>query len=310
MPIILLPLTGLIDENGNATTYNAPTGEQTNPTLSRYIAPGQSIWVQTNTTGATLTIDKTACTHGDGGVLKSATIASDRDKIRLNLTNGSVKDEALILFADFGSDIFTDYDSQKKFSGSASGNLSIIKDGKYTVINSLPSVYSEQVVPLSVYFTNFNENNTYTLQVSELSGFDDNVGIYLIDNEVEGSKIDLREVKEYSFKPTSALSNSRFQIKVVPGITTDIVDEDMKDVSSNNIKIFAIQQKAIVKVDDSTLKGSQKLINVYNVAGQLVFQSELNKLVTEVSLPQTNTIYIVNVVVDGKSYQQKVMSQN
>jgi hypothetical protein len=71
-----------------------------------------------------------------------------------------------------------------------------------------------------------------------------------------------------------------------------------------------VKQTATVQVSDDVLMGSDRMIEVYNLAGQLISTSELNTTTTELDLPQSNTVYIIKVSVDNASYQEKVVSLN
>ena len=295
----------IFTDASNYGTYNAAAGDHTGE-ISQYIAPGQSVWVKTNDATSSLEIEKPT-SHPSGSVsLKGANATSNKQKLRLYMTNSDTNDEILILFADFGSKDFTKYDSEKRMVGGKKGNLYSIKGDKYAVINSMPLIESSEVIPLG-YKVDKSGMADFTLKVGDLSDFDKTVDIYLEDLDKKKS-INLREISEYTFTPTAAHSDKRFQIKVGPSVVTDIGSGETM-VPNRDVVIYSTNQTAIVKVTEDVLAKKNRLIEVYDVAGQLVDQIELNDKETTFDLPQAYVMYIIKVSAGGSSYKQKVVTK-
>uniref|UniRef100_UPI00117B1860 T9SS type A sorting domain-containing protein n=1 Tax=Labilibacter marinus TaxID=1477105 RepID=UPI00117B1860 len=135
--------------------------------------------------------------------------------------------------------------------------------------------------------------------------FSETDNIFLVDN-VEDITINLNETPEYTFVSKAGEELDRFELKF-EGLTTDIEDDNKQLVTNKNVLIYAINQQATVKVSEKLLQGKDRLIEVYNLAGQLVDQHELNGIQTEFRLPDLNTMYIIKVSIDNSSYQEKVI---
>lgn len=289
---------------GTNATYNASSDIATGD-ISQYIAPGQSVWVLTNAASSQLTVSKSFCSHQSSISLKGASSVVDRDEIRLKLRNSNTNDEALILFEDFGSELFTKYDSEKKMVGGSKGNLYTIKDEKYAVINSMPTIQGTEIIPLG-YKVSESGMADFTISVNDLSGFDATASVYLEDLDA-GVTIDLRQEQEYTFTPLVPQSDERFVIRIAQ-VTTDI-DKDDDIISNRNVLVYVANQKATVRVTNELVQKANKKIELYNLMGQLVSQYELNDIETEVSIPQANTVYIIKVSLGNSSYQQKVVTK-
>ena len=290
------------------SAYNAATGDYVNGS-SRYISPGQSFWIHTNDDYTTnvISVSKDDCKHVNGGSLKST--SATENKIRLSLKNSNTNDETLISFSDYGKMTFSNYDSEKRMVSGKSGNIYTIKDSKCVAINSLPESSDVEVIPLG-YRVAQSGMKEFTIHVNDLSGFEPDVNVYLLDKADKNNVItvNLRENPTYTFTPLATESNDRFELKFVPSVTTDI--DDIPSASNKNVSIYAVKQIATVKVSEEVLQSTDRIIYIYNVSGQLVKTGELNKTETTINLPHANTVYIIKVDVDGVSYQNKVVSQN
>ncbi len=289
------------------SSYNLSVGDASSANEgSRYISPGQCMWLRASANNASVTIAKNACTHTNGGYgLKSAAV-SDEDVLRLEMQSEYGKDEAVVIFNENGSELYTAYDSEKVLNGGDKVSLYSIKDGENIVVNSMPELEDDDVVPLGYYVATSGLSD-FTLSVTNLDDFMPEQAVYLVDKELEIT-VDLREQSSYTFTPSTVQSDQRFELVFNNSVTTDI-DDETTSVSSRNVLIYAVKQEATVKVTDEVLAQSDRLIEVYNISGQLVKQVELDSAVITFNLPQNNTIYIINVKAGGASYQQKVVSQ-
>ncbi len=290
--------------NDEISTYNILTNEGLLEG-SRYIAPGQCMWLTTETVLDAISISSSVRTHSSEGYgLKSVSTAPD-DRLRLSLQSAYGVDETVVIFNEYGSELNTDYDSPKVMNSGNLANIYSIKEGDNIAINSLPNINSDEIVPLG-YQVDTSGLSEFTIEATNISDFESGVDVYLIDNEKDAI-VNLREVSTYTFTASATEANDRFELRFEASISTDI-DESESAVSNRNVQIYSVNQKAIVKVTDEVLQGNDRQIEVYDVAGQLVNYQELNSSETELELPQANTMYIINVRVDKSSYQRKVIS--
>ncbi len=294
--------------DNEVSTYNILTGYGLLEG-SRYISPGQSIWIRTykSTNDDAIAIANSVRTHTTGGYgLKSSTTQYD-ENLNLQIESSNGLDETIVLFNEDGSELETEYDSEKLLNKGNLVNIYSIKEEKSIAINSLPELTAERVIPLG-YSVSSEGMSDFTITTSNIESFLPDVDVYLVD-KVEGVTINLRESEFYTFTPSATEANDRIELILKPSLTTD-VDEETTSVSSQNVNIYAVKQEATVKVTDEVLAKSDRLIEVYDISGQLVKKVELNNAETIINLPQANAMYIINVTADGDSYQQKVVAQN
>ncbi len=274
---------------------------------SRYVAPGQAMWLRTYVANDAINISNTTRVHGSGS-LKTTLVEND-NIFRFTLGGSNNTDESVILVSEeFGSDFVSKFDSEKLMSGGNNVNVYSLKDSKDISINALPELLTESVVPLG-YSVSSDGMSDFTFRASNIGNFKPNMDVYLVDKGTdEIVTVNLRETPTYTFTPLVNESKDRFELLFKPSLTTGIEDEP-KSVSKNNIIIYAIQQKAIIKVSEQILQLKNRSVEVYNVSGQLVCQQELNNVETIVDLPQDNMVYIISVKAGGDTYRQKVVSQ-
>jgi hypothetical protein len=149
----------------------------------------------------------------------------------------------------------------------------------------------------------------FTFRVTNLDVFNEDYSIYLYDLD-DDVIVNLKEDSTYTFTPSETQSDDRFEIRFsIEAVSTSIGDEQTV-VSGSDVFIYSAEQKATIEVSDDLLLGSDRKIELYNLAGQLISTYELNTNKTEIDLPQTNTMYLIKVRIDATSYQDKVVSMN
>ncbi len=288
-------------------TYNTSAGYGLNGG-SHYIAPGQCFWVYA-AAGEKVEITKDACTNSPTGSvsLKSTSSADRHAIIKLALSNSNTYDEVLIIGdEDNGSEEITKYDSKKRKNSGKIGNIFTIKNSVDVAINSLPEFYDGEIIPLG-YSVSSSGMTDFTISVSDLENVY-NYEIYLDDLD-EGTSIELTEATEFTFTPTAASSDDRFQLRMA-STETGSDEEDtttgIETTDNDEITVYSSGNTAYVNISDAWLQSSDRRIDVYNVAGHLLQQVELNDLETSFGLADTG-VYIIKVVSGTKMYQQKVL---
>ncbi len=272
---------------------------------TRYVAPGQSIWLKTYTVNDAVSISNQTKTHGDGAGLKSAS-SYESDVLRVYLHSDYTKDEAVVLFRNFGSEYMTKYDSEKRMaSGKVANFYSIKEDGKAS-INARGLVTESKIVPLG-YKVSSSGLSEFVIRVDNLSSFLPESDVYLHD-KLEGKRINLREQSEYVFVPTVAESNDRFELELVPSVTTAIGDDTYESGQDDKVAIYAVNQTGYVNIMDNELLSKDGQIKVYGVNGQLMLTEEIQGEKTRFELPQADQILIIEVLIGNKKYRQKIES--
>ncbi len=280
-------------------SYNSALGSGTNG-VTKEIPSNHAFWVRvtpTETSG-TLTFTNACKSIFDNSYLKAA--APVYPQLKLAGVNSTYKDEMIIAFND--AEEITDptrFNTTKYFSSTTNYAELFISDG-----NSKRSIYGvsslkqdDAIVPLSIKIPS---DGTFSIERISLSNFDENVEIYLEDLEDINNPIvtDLRLVKTYSFTATSGTIANRFQIRFIPGISTNINDEDFE---KSKVNIYG-NKNAISIVN---LDSKQNLISIYTITGELISEehtksSSYSKAIT------SSGIYIVKIKSDLHELTRKV----
>jgi len=285
--------------SGGAYTFDTYNGKldvaTTNGenTVSKLIPPMQAFWVRVKTgfAGGTLTFDNTMRKHADvsGNKMKAPKV-SETKVVRLQLSNGTNADEALVCFNSNAQNSFDSYDSPKMFESSATrpelytlaGNEKVVING----LSDLNGLNSDMELPLG--FTT-NTGGNFTLKATEIASFDNSRKLYLRDKQ-ENSETELTPETEYAFSTTAATSNneSRFSLLFkAPGVTTGTINTD----STNNeqVSVFVNTQNKITIIAKENSNYS-----IFNATGQLITTGKTGD--QPVTLNATKTgVYIVSV---------------
>ncbi len=295
-----------IESSDNITsTFNRLTNIGINGG-SRYVAPGQSVWLRTYNSSDVISIAKSARVHFSGSL--KTTSVDNNNIFRFILEGDNNADEGVVFFSsDFGNEATSKYDSEKMMNGGNMVNVYSLKENQEISINALPEYKSNRVISIG-YSVSTEGMVDFTFKASNISSFMSDINVYLID-KLEDITVNLREEPSYTFTPTAASSNDRFELVFETSLTTS-VDEGESVVSSRNVSIYSVKQEATVKVTEDVLLEKDRLIEVYDISGQLVKQVDLDDVETTFTLPQANTVYIINVEAGGYSYQEKVVTQN
>jgi hypothetical protein len=241
-------------------------------TVSKLIPPMQAFWVRVKTgfAGGTLTFDNTMRKHADvsGNKMKAPKV-SETKVVRLQLSNGTNADEALVCFNSNAQNSFDSYDSPKMFESSATrpelytlaGNEKVVING----LSDLNGLSSDMELPLG--FTTGAGGN-FTLKATEIASFDNSRKLYLRDKQ-ESSETELTPEAEYAFSTTAATSNneSRFSLLFkAPGVTTGITN-----ANSERISVFVNTRNQITIIAKPNSKYA-----IYNAVGQMIENGILN----------------------------------
>ncbi len=282
-------------------TYNVETNIGVNGG-TRYIAPGQAFWIR-NYVYSDFSIARSSRVHTSGSLKSSA--VEDENIFRMELKSSVATDEAVVLFGDRGSDEKTRLDSEKMMNSGDVANLYSLKSEEEVAVNFLPELLTEQkVVPIG-FKVSAKGMEEFTFKASNINSFYPQTSVYLVD-KLEGHTIDLRETPVYSFTPESTNSNDRFELRFEQ-ITTDLENETNLQDSENKVVIYVVDQVAHIKLDESIFNENLRMVKVYNMAGQLIKQQELNALETQIELPSINNMFIIKVQIGDKVYQKKTV---
>ena len=244
--------------NGN---YGVWDGSNSTLGGSRYISVGQAFFVQTMAASPVLVMGNGVRTHTSATFLKNSNMATNQ--VRVKVDANTMADELLV---GFGENTSNDYDANEdalKLQGAAiAPQLYTLAGDTKLSINNLTALNSSALVPMN-FETGFEGNITLTF--SQMESFPDNLSIRLQD-KLTSQLIDLRKQHTYSFSHLHSNSSKRFELLF--GTATGI--EEPKTTNGN----IWISNKT-VNISSPTSVGEKALVEIFNVAGQVVFSKQI-----------------------------------
>ena len=286
-------------------TYNTVdgTGIGVPATVTSYIPPMQAFWVLVTSGTGTLGFDNTMRSHQDvaGNAFRApAAKNSESEVLRLNISNGTNDDEAVVYFNANASNEFDKYDSPKM-----SNNIAVIPEiyttvgNEKLVINGMNSITTDTEIPLG--FTT-GQSNAFSIKASEFSNFDSDTKVYLKDNLLNTVQ-DLTDGSAYTFASDVASTTSRFSIvfKSV-GMTTGL------QAAANDPSVL-IYKNAYnqIAVNCTGSISDNGYVSVYNALGQKLEMKKIAGTTTVIDRAFSSGVYVVTVNNGGKSTTKKVI---
>ena len=247
-----------------------------------------------NASGTSLFIPISACVH-DNNWLKN-TETTPVNHVTLTVANAAGSDEAYIIFESVGSMNKGWYDADKLNSM----NLGVpqvftLKDNNHQIaINSLPLFNTAMVVPVGMVIPT---DGNYTLQLSGFETFP-TLPVIMLEDLKNNSMQNMFQNPVYSFSAATTDNANRFLLHFAGsiGISDKTYGQSFHVFASDN-SLFVI---------DNTGK-NQGNVNVYNMMGQLIASTRLNRNATcKINLNVPTGYYIVKVVSNDQTYSGKV----
>jgi hypothetical protein len=257
-------------------------------TLGFTIVPKQGFMVKANAPGAMFTIPTTAKTFG--GTFMKSTVS---DVLKLKVSGNGYIDAAYI---NFNSNATANYDGQfdveKIFGIDAAPQFYSTITNKNLSINTLPSLTSPVVVPMSL---NVGANTTYTITASEMNSFANGTTITLEDTKTS-TFTNLMQQAVYTFTASPADNANRFKLHFgVNGINEN---------GNGNISIYS--NSNVIYVNNNSKEVVKKIV-VMNVLGQEILNKKAaNTTVNTITMDVASAYYVVKVITENKVYTEKV----
>jgi hypothetical protein len=239
---------------------------------TRYIAPGQGFFVQSNAAGGTLAMTNSVRVHNATTFFKNSDEVVP-NLLRIEVSGNGYKDEAVVRFAAEATAEFDgNYDAHKLYGDVAEAAQVYTLGSIPLAINSLPATGT---VPLGIYS---GAAGTYTLAATEIN---DLTGVTLEDTHT-GIFTDLTK-SPCSVELTAGESGQRFMLHFGP--------LSIEDKESTPASIYSYRHTAYISMNGNTTGD----IFIYTISGQLVATLTSASGMNEVQLPVSGT-YIVKVV--------------
>jgi hypothetical protein len=279
--------------NGNYVTWNYVTETGTG---SRYIAAGQSFFVQADVALATLEMNNGVRVHSNQQFLKN-TKSDKPNLLNIKVQANDYEDAALVYFNENGSLVYNNqYDTYKLDGISDAPQLYTVKaDDVHVTVNTLPfNINETTIVPLNF---SLNANQEVTLDFTGMDSFEVSYGIELEDL-LTGQIVNLREQSTYTFAHNVNDDASRFVLRFY-GVTG--IDSN----SALNCKVW--NSNELIYISIPALTGENAQIELYDLLGRKL--SEVNCTINnpiQLTAPRSG-IVMVKVIAGNKVQTSKLL---
>jgi hypothetical protein len=276
-------------------TYNAAVGVSVPTTASGYIPPMQAFWAKVDTDPATneetstgiLNLTNAMRSHeGEtANPLKAPSAKnSERQLIRLAVSNGTVSDEMVIVSHPSASDSFDQYDSEKMSNNDANRpEIYSVVANQELVINGVSEMVDAKEFTLGL---RPGKAGNFSIALTEWNSRSDTELVLRDNSKTENRDWILTAENPYSFIVTDAVDNTRFSlIYRSKGSITGLEQVNSKLV------VYAIQGKIMLQSTDLTGSG----ISVTNTMGQTIYQTKAQSNSLSIDQDFATGIYIVKV---------------
>jgi hypothetical protein len=287
-------------------TYNIPSSISTGNSglaVTGYIPPMQAFWLRVASTksSATVNLSNSMRAHQDNVNNKfraPATINENQQILRMQVSDGTNSDEAVVYFNANAADGFDAYDSHKMSNNNASiPEIYTLAGNDQVAINGLSSVATNPVLPLG--FTT-GTSNTFTIKATEVTNFDADTKIVLQDNLLNTEQ-DLTDGTVYTFTSDVASTTSRFSVV----FKSTSITTGLNNGTNKNISVYKNANNQITINCESATNNS--FVTVHNALGQLLVTKSLTGSLTVLSNVFSSGVYLVTVTNAGKSVTKKVV---
>jgi hypothetical protein len=268
----------------------------------------QAFWlrVASGKTSATVNLLNTNRAHQDDSDNKfraPSAVTSLNKILRIEVSNGTNKDETVLYSNENALDSYDIYDSPK-FSNT-SGFVPEIYTTVGTeelVINGMQSIPLDTEIPLG--FRTQENGQTFVIKSIEFTGFDPNIKVYIKDNQnLLNPETELTPGTSYSF--TSNATDNTTRLSVIFKSTGSVTGlGNMND--NKGLSIFADNNKHIIINTDSDISKAYSLI-IYNSVGQKLIERQVMNNAYTLDKALESGVYFVKIDIDGKQTTNKVV---
>jgi len=288
------------NSTGNVGTNNSGIG-----VITRYIPPMQAFWVRVSAgqSSGTLSVTNTQRSHDlTTNRLKAPSESSNNQKLlRLQVSNGTNNDQAIILFNSNAENDYDAYDSPKMSNANPTiPELFTTVSGERMVINGLKNMESNPEIALGF---STGESNSFSISANEISNFETGTKLILRD-KLLSKEVELNNDTQYSFTSEVASTENRFSILVkAPSSTTNVINNNDGEIS-----IYRINNEIVVSCSD--ILNGENLVTVHTIVGSRLFAEKINSSYTKLNTTFASGIYLVTVKNGAKSITKKIVIQN
>ncbi len=291
-------------------SVNTTTGEGTQisgTAVTGVIPPMQAFWVKTDA-DTTLTFTNAMRYHANP-TINAATVTTTplklrsteenvRRLMRLQVSNGTNRDETILMFDANASNAFDAYDSQKMLNNSASvPDLFTTVGTNQLVINGMNDIPYNTEILLGFAA---GQVGTYTLKASELRNFDTETAIILRDNMLNTETL-LTPESEYSFASDVTNTTSRFSVIFkTSGAVTGFAN------NTDNKQLLYLNNSNTLSLNVTGEVSGDSYVTVFNALGQQIVTKPIVSGVNEFREVKYDGVYILKGKINGTDYSGKI----
>jgi len=282
-------------------TVNGTSGVGTPVEASKNIPPMQAFWVRAVAGGGTLALKNTMRLHeSTTNLLKASSLRKSANPlVRLQVSNGTNTDEAVLHISNNAANELDAYDSPKMSNENAAvPEIYTTVGSEKVVINGMNSIPMDQ--PLGLGFVAGNATS-FSIKANEVTGLPSDVKLILKDN-VTLKETDLTDgVSVYGFTP--AVTNAdRFSIIFrSPGAVTGL-----ESAQKERVIVYSNAAKQLtILCNEALTQGS--MVSIYNAVGQKLLTAPTTGASTLIQQSFSAGVYFVTVTGVGSKLTQKVV---
>jgi hypothetical protein len=215
--------------------------------------------------------------------------------LKLTVTGNEKADQLGVIFIEDAAAGYDMNDGRKLFGSAETPLLYSVSDNENLIFNMLPLGNNSVPVNLQV-----GANGNYSINADLISSFSPNAEIVLTDKQ-ENISQDLRINPVYNFTAKVDDDANRFMLFFSNLLGIDNQNESI-------FKVFAVGTDIFVQMNDQNINGS---VMVFDMTGKKVMEKNLdNGIMTRLKTNFVNGIYVVSIVTNEGSYNQKVFVNN
>jgi hypothetical protein len=231
--------------------------------------------------------------------------------LRLNLEQGSFKDQMLVFLKQQASSQYDGYDSEKMFLAGYPQIYTQIGNRKL-VFNGLNSHKKITVIPVTIEIPNAG---LFTLRAEEFNVED---GLILLVDKQEGITQDLTNNDAYTFYADAGTLNNRFFIRFhqldptisAQGPSNSWAESETEIAEGGSIVVATNGRgKVTIQQDIDPMASCESKVFIHDAAGREVLCGTLSGIESVFQLDVPSGIYFVQVQLNGQVEVKKIFVQ-
>ena len=266
----------------------------TSPSITAFVPPMQGFWVKTNADASTLYFEDNMRSHAgtvanpSPNPLKApAATQSELSLLRLQVSNGTNTDEAVIYSYASATDGYDFYDSPKMMNSDAAiPEIYTTLNNQPIVINVMNNLPLDTEIGLAFVP---GDATSFSLRASEITNLPSDVKVILKDYANNGLETDLSDgVAVYNFAPATT-TGDRFSVIFRSAGSTTAVNTN----SSKGISVYSVKNGINVTVNAELVENAT--VRVFNAVGQQLANQHLTNHSTTINGHFNPGVYVIKI---------------